>query len=137
LKIVEAKSKREIIDHFMIRGEVFILGQEIDWKIEFDGLDNECVLFVGYLDDIPVSAARLCGKKVGRVATKKEYRSQGFGRLMMTFIEEYAKENNINELVLNAQYSVLSFYQSLEYQVVGDIFYEAGIKHIKMRKKIK
>ena len=54
MKVVVAVNKREIIDNFLVRGEVFIVGQNIDYEIEFDGLDNECVLFTAYIDDICV-----------------------------------------------------------------------------------
>lgn len=131
-----AKTQKEIIDNFLIRGEVFIKGQNIDWDLEFDGLDGDSILFVCYLNDKAVGAARLLGNKVGRVATLVEYRKQGVGNALMKYIEVYAKENKIKILKLNAQLYVKQFYLNIGYIPEGDIFLEAGIEHIKMSKEI-
>lgn len=137
MSVIIANTKKEMIDHFYVRGNVFIMGQAIDWDIEFDGKDYDAVLFTCYRGDIPVGAARLIGNKVGRVATLSSYRNQGIGKELMLFIEDYAKSNNINPLILNAQCTVLEFYKKLGYVAVGDVFKEADIDHIKMTKKTK
>jgi predicted GNAT family N-acyltransferase len=124
------------VDHFLVRGEVFIKGQGIDWDIEFDGLDQDCVLFNAYLEDHCIGAARLHHNKVGRVATLEGYRHRGVATAMMGFIEDYALEQGIPELVLNAQLSVREFYARLGYVAEGDIFQEADIDHIRMTKTI-
>ena len=136
MKVVVAVNKREIIDNFLVRGKVFIIGQNIDYAIEFDGLDNDCVLFTAYIDDIAVGAARLYKNKVGRVATLPEFRKKGVASKIMSSIEEYAKENGLKELTLNAQLYVKDFYEHLGYIPVGDIFQEADIDHIKMIKEV-
>lgn len=134
--MIVAKTQKEIIDNFLIRGEVFIKGQDIDWDIEFDGLDESCVLFVCYMNNKPVGAARLYKDKVGRVATLDRYRSQGVGRALMLFIEDYAKKSRINTLTLNAQLYIKQFYVNLGYVPQGNIFLEADIEHVKMTKRI-
>lgn len=137
MKIVVAKTQKELLDNVLVRGKVFVVEQEIDWEIEFDGLDDECVLFTAYIDDLPVGAARLYKNKVGRVATLKEYRKQGIATLIMKKIEEYALENEMYLLKLNAQLQVKDFYLHLGYIPEGEIFQEADIDHIKMTKEIK
>jgi predicted GNAT family N-acyltransferase len=137
MKVVVAKTQKELLDNVLVRGKVFVVEQEIDWDIEFDGLDDICVLFTAYIDDIPVGAARLYKNKVGRVATLKEYRKKGIASEIMKKIEEYALDNNIKLLKLNAQLHVKDFYLHLGYIPEGDIFQEADIDHIKMTKVIK
>lgn len=137
MKIVLAKSQKEILDNVFVRGLVFVVEQEIDWEIEFDGLDNECILFTVYNDDKPVGAARLYKSKVGRVATLKEYRKQGVATLIMNGIEKYALNHSIKILTLNAQLHVKEFYLHLGYIPQGETFLEADIEHIKMIKEIK
>lgn len=134
MKVVVAKTQKEILDNCYVRGQVFVVEQKIDWAIEFDGLDPLCVLFTAYVDNKPVGAARLYKNKVGRVATLVEYRKQGIASLMMKKIEEYAKENEITELILHAQKYIEDFYVELGYISEGDIFYEAEIPHVKMTK---
>lgn len=136
MKVVVAVNKREIIDNFLVRGEVFIIGQSIDYEIEFDGLDNDCVLFTAYINDIPVGAARLYKNKVGRVATLIQFRKKGVASALMSYIEQYAKNNGFKNLVLNAQLYIKDFYLHLGYTPVGEIFQEADIDHIKMTKEL-
>ena len=136
MKFVVAKTQREILDNSYVRGQVFIVEQKIDWEIEFDNLDPECVLFTAYVEDKACGAARLYKNKVGRVATLKDYRKQGIATAIMKKIEEYAKEVGINEIKLHAQLYVKDFYEHLGYIVVGDIFQEADIDHVKMIKEL-
>ncbi len=136
MKIVIAKSQKEILDNVLVRGNVFIIEQGIDWDIEFDGLDQQSVLFTAYIGDTPVGAARLLGNKVGRVATLWKYRNQGVGTALMKEIEKYASEHNIRTLKLHAQSYIKDFYLHLGYSQCGDKFDEAEIEHIPMEKKI-
>lgn len=131
-----AKTQKEITDHFYVRGMVFVVEQEIDYQIEFDGLDGECVLFIAYMDDIPVGAARLYNNKVGRVATLKDYRHQGVASALMEAIESYAKSQGMEALILHAQLYIKDFYLHRAYIPQGQIFQEADIDHIKMIKKL-
>jgi predicted GNAT family N-acyltransferase len=131
MNVVVSKTQKEILDNVLIRGLVFVVEQEIDWEIEFDGLDDICVLFTAYVDDKPVGAARLYKNKIGRVATLKEYRKQGIATLLMEKIEDYAAENKMPVLILNAQIQVRDFYLHLGYIPEGEIFQEADIDHIK------
>ena len=137
MNVVIAKTQKEILDNVLVRGLVFVVEQEIDYEIEFDGLDDVSILFTAYINSTPVGAARLYKNKVGRVATLKEYRKQGIATLIMNKIESYALENNMPLLKLNAQLHVKDFYLHLGYIPEGEIFQEADIDHIKMTKIIK
>ena len=136
MNVVIAKTQKEVLDNSYVRGLVFIVEQEIDWELEFDGLDPECVLFTAYVDNVACGAARLYKNKVGRVATLKEYRNQGIGKALMKKIEEYAKEVGMHEVILHAQLYVKEFYLDLGYKTIGEIFNEADIDHIKMTKEL-
>lgn len=132
-----AETQKEILDHVMIRGQVFVIEQDIDWAIEFDGLDRESVLFIAYLGDRPVGAARLHGHKIGRVATLPSYRRRGVAKTIMETIEAYARDHGIPVLSLHAQLYVKKIYEKLGYVPEGDIFQEAGIDHIYMEKHVR
>jgi len=135
MKVVVAKSQKEIIDNMLVRGYVFVIEQKIDWEIEYDGLDQECILFTAYLNNLAVGAARLYKNKIGRVATLKEHRNHGVGAEIMRAIEKYAKKNNYLYLKLHAQLYVKDFYEHLGYKVKGEVFEEANIKHVLMIKE--
>lgn len=134
--VVVAKTQKELLDNVLVRGKVFIVEQGIDWSIEFDGLDDQCILFTAYRDDQAVGAARLYNNKVGRVATLKDHRKKGIASEIMAAIEQYATKHNMDMLVLHAQMPVKDFYLKLGYLPEGNTFYEADIEHIKMTKKI-
>ena len=136
MKVVIAKTLKEITDNYLVRGKVFIVEQKIDWEIEFDGLDEDCVLFTAYINKTPVGAARLYGNKIGRVATLKEYRKHGVASAMMRKIETYCRKNNIRTIKLNAQLYIKDYYQHLGYVAEGEIFQEADIDHIRMSKDV-
>jgi len=136
MQVIVATNQKQFVEHVLIRGQVFIIEQQIDWAIEFDGLDDQCVLFNAYIDDTIVGAARLYKNKVGRVATLKEHRNKGVGKALMDAIEAYAKDHGIPKLTLNAQLYVKDFYLHLGYVPEGDIFQEANIDHVKMTKEL-
>ena len=136
MKCIVAKTQKEIFDNILVRGYVFIVEQEIAWEIEFDGLDKDCILFNVYDDNKPVGAARLYKNKVGRVATLKEYRNKGIATMIMAEIEKYALVNKIPYLKLHAQTYVKDFYEHLGYVVEGEIFQEAEIDHVLMKKEM-
>jgi predicted GNAT family N-acyltransferase len=49
---------------------------------------------------------------------------------------QLAVDQGYRELVLHARETVVSFYESLHYQVEGERFIEVGIPHLRMVKKI-
>lgn len=134
MNVVVARTQKQITDNFLVRGLVFVVEQNIDYEIEFDGLDDVCTLFVAYMDDEAVGAARLFHNKVGRVSTLKPYRNQGVASALMEKIESYALKQGMDTLILHAQLYVKEFYLKRGYIAKGDIFQEAEINHIKMIK---
>lgn len=136
MKVIKCTTQEEIMDNVMIRGNVFIVGQNIEWELEFDGLDKDCSLYVAYIDKIVVGAARLYHNKVGRLATLSTHRNKGIASALMALIEKDAKENGIELLKLNAQLYIADFYLKRGYHKQGETFFEAGIEHIHMTKEI-
>ncbi len=136
MHVVIAESKQALLDHFRIRGEVFIVEQVIDWTEEFDVTDYEATLFVLYDGKDAIGAARLYDNKVGRVAILKAHRHKRAGSQLMNFVEEYAKQHGITRLELGAQLAVIPFYEKLGYETYGDIFLDANIEHKMMAKDL-
>ncbi len=136
MKVVAAKDQKAFLDHYRIRGEVFIKEQNIPWELEFDDDDYQSVLFVLYDRNIPIGAARLCGDKVGRVAVLKEERKKKAGTILMEHLEEHARQAGLKELFLGAQTYIIPFYESLGYEAYGGTYLDAGIEHRKMKKRL-
>jgi predicted GNAT family N-acyltransferase len=124
-----------------LRMEVFVVEQDVSAEIEIDGRDDEAehaVVFDPGGDGSVIATARLLTVQgvgiVGRVAVRKEQRGTGLGAVVMTAIEDRARELGLPLLELHAQLSAEGFYARIGYQAYGETYLEAGIPHVSMRK---
>lgn len=140
LRFIRATSDRDIAAAKKVRTLVFVDEQEVDPTIEHDQWDATAIHIVGYFNDQPIAAARIRKinqqGKIQRVAIIKEARQQGYGKAVMRFVETVLQDLDLDEAILNAQTHALKFYQDLGYQQASEPFYEAGIEHVKMIKKL-
>ena len=130
----------ELEDAFSIRKTVFIEEQNVPAEEEIDQYENDCTHFVLYQDGFPAGAGRFRVTdgygKVERICVLKEQRQNGAGQAVMNAIEEYAQENGIKKLKLNAQTHAIPFYSKLGYETVSEEFMDAGIPHKTMIKQL-
>lgn len=127
-------SDEEFHSCLSIRRQVFILGQSIPESIEMDDGSIDATYVLASIEGAPVGTARyrktIDGVKLERFAVLKKYRNLGIGKALVLFIiGELKKEKYI---YLNAQESVIDFYQKLGFSPVGNRFVEAEIPHQKM-----
>lgn len=131
----------DLDDAFEVRREVFVEEQDVDEDEEWDGKDEDARHVVAYDDGYPVGTARLRTPEAGiakveRVAVRKASREEGIGRLLMDALETEAREQGCGEVRLHAQTAVEEFYVKLGYETTSDVFDEAGIPHVEMRKPL-
>ena len=74
--------------------------------------------------------------KIERLAVLSIARGQGIGKRLMQKAIELAIEKKIQEVVIHAQEYIKVLYQQLGFIQEGETFDEAGIPHVKMRKKL-
>lgn len=122
-----------------IRNEVFV--KEQGFVGEFDDIDNSSTHFVLFLDsDIPVATCRVFRKDgsyiLGRVAVLIQHRGKGYGAAIVTEAENYIRKSGADSLILHSQCRMKEFYLKLGYTEFGDIEYEEGCPHIRMKKKL-
>ncbi|AMV60911.1 acetyltransferase, GNAT family [Pediococcus damnosus] len=126
-------------DGMEIRKSVFIEEQNIDPSIEQDENESRCRYYVGYVNQAPVTTARVMrtdeGTLVQRVCTIKAFRHQGLSSQILQAIEKDAKGSQSKAVWLFAQDQAQKFYLNNGYTVVGDKIMEAGIPHHKMVKE--
>lgn len=136
LKIRLVKNKREYGEVLRIRLNVFVKEQKVPREIEIDEYENTSKHFIAFYRGKPIGCGRLRflkGKaKFERIAVLKRYRNKGFGTRILMYMVNYAKRKNPKEIYMHAQYYLREYYKKLGFRPVGKIFYEAGIKHIKM-----
>ena len=128
-------------DSLKIRHIVFTVEQNIDPSEDIDEYDEISTHVVVYDDNnLPVSTARLIQSdgiySIGRMATLKDCRGKGYGRIAVEALIGWAKENDVNEIVVHAQKQAEGFYQKLGFVSYGEIYLEVGIEHISMKKEL-
>jgi predicted GNAT family N-acyltransferase len=127
---------------YKIRYWVFQIEQGVDPSLEFDGKDEDAEHILASLHGKSVGTARIrflnsLTAKVERVAVLPEVRGLGIGRKIMEYIFERLTEKQIQEVQINAQEQVRAFYLQLGFEPEGEIFEEADIPHVKMKKLLR
>lgn len=145
IRILESKKDRLL--GFKLRTEVFVNEQNVPIELELDEKDNsEHTIHIGYFNgDELIGVARLIDMDkevihIGRVAIDKHHRGKGIGHKLILGCEDIAKKvlNRDFSIELSAQVYVETFYKKLGYnRINNNIYIDAGIEHIDMRKTIK
>ena len=144
IRILESKKDRLL--GFKLRTEVFVNEQNVPIELELDEKDNsEHTIHIGYFNvDELIGVARLIDMDkevihIGRVAIDKHHRGKGIGHKLILGCEDIAKKvlNRDFNIELSAQVYVETFYKKLGYnRINNNIYIDAGIEHIDMRKTI-
>lgn len=144
IRILESEKDRLL--GFKLRTKVFVNEQNVPIELELDEKDNnEHTIHIGYFNgDELIGVARLIDMNkevihIGRVAIDKNHRGEGIGHKLILGCEDIAK-NVLNKdftIELGAQLYAENFYKKLGYnRVNNNIYIDAGIEHIDMRKII-
>jgi len=136
-----ATSDRELKEAFEVRKKVFVEEQGISEDLELDGHDSEALHTVVKDGKRVIGTARVLflatnQAKLERMAILKPFRRQGIGRGIVSFLNEELRNRQITQIVLHAQCPVAAFYKSCGFVESGSPFFEAGIKHIKMQRRL-
>jgi len=119
-----------------VRDAVFCVEQKIPADTEKDEKDETSTHIVLFVRNEPVSTLRVFeenGEYVfGRVATLSCHRGKGYGKKVMLALHNWAREKGIKKLTCHAQEAVKDFYVKFGYEIEGEPFLEAGIRHLKM-----
>lgn len=137
IKVVDLPEELTAIQ--AMRNSVFQKEQGVDPALDFDGQDEISQQLIVYLDDRYVGTARIRylddkTAKIERLAVLPIARGQGIGKKIMEKALEVIASNNIPEVVIHAQEYVKGLHQQMGFEEEGEIFEEAGIRHVKMRK---
>ncbi len=131
----------ELDQALAVRLPVFVGEQGVPESIEQDEHDLGSTHLVAYDGEISVATGRYYPAgggvvKIGRMAVLKEYRLRGLGSRLLRRLEAEATRTGATEAILSAQIDVLAFYLSLGYSREGEVFEEAGIAHVAMRRRL-
>jgi predicted GNAT family N-acyltransferase len=71
-----------------------------------------------------------------QLAVREDRQGQGTGTALVAFSESFAAERGFDEMMLHARDFAVGFYEKLDYEAFGELFYEVTIPHRKMRKRL-
>ena len=139
-RIVSAAYETDYAAIRSVRFTVFVDEQRVPAELEMDDRDPEC-FHVLALDTkgAAVGTGRIDltdGGRVGRMAVLAAHRDRGLGRALLEALHAHAREHAQAEVWCHAQIAAQSFYQRAGYIAEGDVFNEAGIDHITMRRNL-
>ena len=125
---------------FALRHAVFVVEQAVPVELEIDEYDAEAKHLVALRGDSEVvGTLRIVATdgmaKIGRLAVQADARRKGIGERLMQTAHAVARESRFDEIFLYAQVTATNFYVRLGYRAEGDVFDDAGIPHICMRKR--
>ncbi len=124
-----------------IREEVFVNEQGVLPEEDFDGSDRHCESLVLLHEGIPVATGRITvGSRgeatIGRIACLKAERGKGYGALVVKELMRRCGEKGFDQVYVHSQIRAKGFYEKLGFAEYGDVYMEAGIAHINMKRDI-
>jgi len=150
-KIVQIDPERDVGDFhaaLAIREVVFIEEQAVPPSIERDEEDAGAYHCLAWVGGHPVGTGRLVAlpappageagpwSQIGRMAVLAAHRGTGLGAKILVFLEAHARAEARAGILLHAQKHAAGFYEKMGYVLFGEEFEEAGIPHIKARKRL-
>ena len=145
--ISQIKSEAELFQALAIREVVFIEEQHVPEGIERDAEDARAYHVLAFQGGHAIGTGRLVmlpepppgdsGKwaKVGRMAVLQSHRKARVGGRLLQALEQEARARGVEGIVLHSQLYALEFYKKMGYAPRGEVFEEAGIDHLEMRKR--
>ena len=139
VKFVETESELE--GAINVRMRVFVVEQQIPVAEEIDDADATATHAIALYQGQIVGTGRLLYRddgmaQIGRMAVDRQFRRQGIGGRILAFLEDEARAQGIGSCLLHAQEYVKDFYAGSGYVERGNLFLEADIPHIEMRKEL-
>jgi len=141
VRVVAADTPELHARAFALRHAVFVVEQRVPVEIERDEQDELAYHVVALVGDRCVGTGRLVAQaggvgRVGRMAVDAKFRRRGVGDRLLEALEVRAREDGFTEIELHAQCAVEPFYEKHGYAREGEVFEEAGIDHVVMRKRL-
>jgi predicted GNAT family N-acyltransferase len=125
-----------------LRTRVFVREQGVPPEIEQDDRDATAVhaLSRDAAGRMVATGRLLIGDggraSIGRMATDAAARGGGHGAAVLAELHRQAALRGVTEIELHAQVTARGFYERAGYTAVGEVYEEAGIAHVTMRRQL-
>lgn len=122
-----------------IRFEVFVEEQHVPETEELDAMDDLCVHALAFDEqgEVIATGRLLPDGHIGRMAVKRSERGKGVGAAVLQALMDAALKKGFEEVVLGAQLHAQGFYERQGFAAFGEVFMDANIEHIMMKKTLK
>jgi predicted GNAT family N-acyltransferase len=138
---------------FALRHDVFVVGQHVPVELERDEYDEQADHAVAARDGQVLGTGRLVSGRIdedgrlvpgtagtvgtiGRMAVADAARGSGVGRALLNLLVARARERGLPAVELHAQLHARGFYELAGFTPFGDVYLEAGIEHVGMRREL-
>ncbi|WP_323003891.1 GNAT family N-acetyltransferase [Denitromonas sp.] len=121
-----------------LREAVFVREQGVPAAIErdaFDPLSRHAALY-GVDGEVVATGRLLPDGHIGRMAVAAAHRGAGLGGQVLLALMAEAVRLGMAEVCLNAQTHACAFYRRHGFVEDGEVFMEAGLPHISMRRSL-
>ena len=141
-------SEAELFQALAIREVVFIEEQHVPEGIERDTEDAKAYHVLAFQGGHAIGTGRLVmlqepppgetgtWAKIGRMAVLQKHRKAQVGGRLLAALEDEARTRGVRGIILHSQLYALEFYKKKGYSPRGEVFDEAGIDHVEMRKPL-
>jgi predicted GNAT family N-acyltransferase len=143
IEVREALTEADRAAAMRIRFMVFVDEQQVPAELEPDEYDAVAIHLLAWDTETreAVGTARIVKKdgriaKIGRVAVLLPGRGTGVGRALMLAAIERSQQEGLTSAILDAQVTVIPFYERLGFVAEGPIFDDAGIDHRRMTRPL-
>ncbi|MEP6954657.1 MAG: GNAT family N-acetyltransferase [Solirubrobacteraceae bacterium] len=140
IEVRAAAGTAEVWAALDLRREVFVDEQGVAIEEDRDGRDDAALHLVALDGGELVGTCRLLldgdWVKLGRMVVKATARSRGIAGLLLADADARARDLGATTIVLGAQLTATGVYERGGYERYGDVFDDAGIDHVMMRKSV-
>ena len=151
---VRLAAEQDLPAVYALRHEVFVQGQGVPEELERDELDAGADHAVAVEDGgRVVGTGRLVDGRidedgrlepgtpghvatVGRMAVAASARGSGTGRALLDLLVRRAADRGLPAVELHAQLHARAFYERAGFTPFGEVYLEAGIEHLGMRRAL-
>jgi hypothetical protein len=121
-----------------IRFTVFVEEQKVPEEIEIDAQDPLSLhaLAIDASGTAVATGRLLPDGHIGRMAVLQSARGSGVGTAVLRALMEAARTRGHREVVLSAQTHAVPFYARIGFAAEGEVYDDAGIPHIDMRRAL-
>ncbi|TMM30385.1 GNAT family N-acetyltransferase [Polaribacter aestuariivivens] len=129
----------ELYQILQLRSEVFVVEQDCVYQ-DVDGKDFKSLHVFGTKNDKIIAYTRIFkagdyfkNASIGRVVVAANERKYGFGHdLMKASLKAIKTHFNADKITISAQKYLKKFYESHNFEQIGEEYLEDGIPHIRM-----